>query len=909
MKYCGPTGFPVSSHGASSVRASSHTPSDGDRSRKYLVRLLLAVVVLAFGANINVADASIAYVQSGTKSIAPASAVTVTYGSAQAAGDLNVVVVSWIDTNPIAPSVTDTKGNVYTAAIGPIHYATGAQAIYYAKNIVAGSNAVTVTFSASVNFLDVRTAEYSGIDTVSPLDGAVGATGTAISMSSGALTTTNANDLLVAGNYLASTTTAPGAGYTRRQLSSYSSILEDRVVNATGSYAGTATQNATGWWDMQMAAFKAASGAADTTPPSVPTSFSATATSSSQINLGWAASTDNVGVTGYLVERCQGASCTTFAQIATPTATSYSDTGLTTSTSYSYRVRTTDAAGNLSAYSSTASATTSSGGPASIAYVLSGYRSIAPASTVTVTYGSAQAAGDLNVVVVSWIDTSPIAPSVTDTKGNVYTAAIGPIHYATGAQAIYYAKNIVAGSNAVTVTFSASVNFLDVRAAEYSGIDTVSPLDGAVGATGSAIAMSSGALTTTNANDLLVAGNYLANTTTAPGAGYTQRELSSYSGILEDQIVSATGSYAGTATQNATGWWDMQMAAFKRASGGGDTTPPSAPTNPSATATSSSQINLTWAASTDNVGVTGYLVERCQGASCTTFAQIATPTVTSYSDTGLAASTSYSYRVRATDAAGNLSGYSGTSSATTSVGADTTPPSAPTSLSATATSSSQINLTWTASTDNVGVTGYLVERCQGASCTTFAQIATPTTTSYSDTGLTASTSYSYQVRATDAAGNLSGYSSTSSATTQSAADTTPPSTPSGLSLTVVSSIQINLNWTASTDNVGVTGYRVERCPGASRTSFTQIAAPTATSYSDTGLTASTSYSYRVRAADAAGNLSGYSGAVSATTTSGTKTSTYTYDANGRLSSITTSAGTRYYHYDPVGNVASITSTP
>ena len=70
----------------------------------------------------------------------------------------------------------------------------------------------------------------------------------------------------------------------------------------------------------------------------------------------------------------------------------------------------------------------------------------------------------------------------------------------------------------------------------------------------------------------------------------------------------------------------------------------------------------------------------------------------------------------------------------------------------------QINLAWTAATDNVGVTGYRVERCQGAGCTNFAQIATPTATSYNDTGLTAATSYSYRVRATDAAGNLGGYS-------------------------------------------------------------------------------------------------------------------------------------------------------
>ena len=92
----------------------------------------------------------------------------------------------------------------------------------------------------------------------------------------------------------------------------------------------------------------------------------------------------------------------------------------------------------------------------------------------------------------------------------------------------------------------------------------------------------------------------------------------------------------------------------------------------------------------------------------------------------------------------------------------------PAGLSATAVSASQINLGWAASTDNIGVTGYRVERCQGAGCSDFVQVATPTGTALNDTGLQAATSYSYRVRAADAAGNLSGYSSVQSATTQAA---------------------------------------------------------------------------------------------------------------------------------------------
>jgi chitodextrinase len=195
-----------------------------------------------------------------------------------------------------------------------------------------------------------------------------------------------------------------------------------------------------------------------------------------------------------------------------------------------------------------------------------------------------------------------------------------------------------------------------------------------------------------------------------------------------------------------------------------DTIPPSAPTGLTTTVISDTQINLSWTASTDNVGVTGYKVERCQGASCSNFTQIATPTATTFNDTGLAPSTSHSYRVRATDAAGNLSSYSATSTATSSK--DTTPPTAPTNLMTTVISSSQINLSWTASTDNVGVTGYNVQRCQGAGCSNFAPIgALTTSTTFNDIGLAASSSYSYRVNATDAAGNLSPFSSAVTATT------------------------------------------------------------------------------------------------------------------------------------------------
>src|SRR5262249_17535249 len=137
---------------------------------------------------------------------------------------------------------------------------------------------------------------------------------------------------------------------------------------------------------------------------------------------------------------------------------------------------------------------------------------------------------------------------------------------------------------------------------------------------------------------------------------------------------------------------------------------------------------------------------------------------TTYSDSSLPAG-NYTYRVRATDAANNASAYSNTASGAVP---DALPPTDPTGLSAVAAGSTQINLNWTVSTDNIAVAQYLIERCQGLGCTTFSQVGTSSTITYNNAGLNASTTYNYRVRATDAAGNFSGYSNTSVATTAAA---------------------------------------------------------------------------------------------------------------------------------------------
>lgn len=183
-----------------------------------------------------------------------------------------------------------------------------------------------------------------------------------------------------------------------------------------------------------------------------------------------------------------------------------------------------------------------------------------------------------------------------------------------------------------------------------------------------------------------------------------------------------------------------------------DVTPPSTPGNLLATAAAPNRVDLTWTASSDNVGVVGYQVYRNN-------VQIATSTSASYLDTGVQAQTAYTYKVIAYDGGGNFSTASNNASVTTP--ADTSPPSAPTNLVASATSLAQINLIWTASTDNVGVTEYRLFR-------NGTQIATSSVASYVDTTVQPQTTYTYYVIAVDGAGLTSSASNTATLTTSAA---------------------------------------------------------------------------------------------------------------------------------------------
>jgi titin len=263
-----------------------------------------------------------------------------------------------------------------------------------------------------------------------------------------------------------------------------------------------------------------------------------------------------------------------------------------------------------------------------------------------------------------------------------------------------------------------------------------------------------------------------------------------------------------------------------------------------ATAISVAQINLSWMASTGTVD--RYRIERKEGAAGT-YARIdsVAGNTTTFNNTGLAPATQYFYRVQACNA-GGCSAFSPEASATTLLN----PPGVPGGLVATAVSTSQINLQWSAATGTVD--RYRIARRTGTDQFTVVDSVSGGTLTFQNAGLVAGTQYDYQVSACNA-GGCSPFSATESATTT-------PNAPTGLTATG-GVLQINLSWTAPQGNVFQ--YRIERKTAV--TSYEQIATVPGgtTTYQNTGLL-TILYTYRVRACTASGICSQYTNEASAT---------------------------------------------
>jgi len=590
----------------------------------------------------------------------------------------------------------------------------------------------------------------------------------------------------------------------------------------------------------------------DITVPSVPAGVTAEATSPTQIRLTWTASTDvGTGVAGYRIFRNGGAT-----PVANVTATSFTDSNLNPETSYSYNVRAFDGATppNESGLSGAVTATT----PA--APLVDTTPPTVPTNLVGTVLSTTQvrlnwtASTDAGIGVAGYYVYRDGAATPTATVNGATTYTDSALTANTSYSYTLHAFDAATPPNVSAAT--AAINLTTLAVA-----DTTPPTVPA-NLVATAISTSSIRLTWTASTD---AGTGVAgyrvyqNGSTTPLAGVVTGLTRDVTGLSSNTQYSftVTAIDAAAPTPNESG---PSNSASATTQGTTDSTAPSNPANVAAAAQSSTSIRITWTASTDNVAVAGYRIFR--NGSTAVLASVTSGT--SYTDTALTPGTAYSYQVSAFDTATppNVSGLSTPAASATTL-ADTTAPGVPSGVTATALSTSEIRVDWTGSTDQggAGLAGYRIYR--NGSTSVLATVTSGTT--YTDSGLSSSTAYSYQVRAFDLATppNVSALSTVATATT--GGDTTAPTVPSNVTTTVQSSTSIQVTWTASTDNVSLAGYRVYR--NGSTTVLSTVT--NGTTYTDIGLAPGTTYTYQVRAFDSATppNVSALSTPAASATTS------------------------------------------
>ncbi len=648
----------------------------------------------------------------------------------------------------------------------------------------------------------------------------------------------------------------------------------------------------------------------DTTAPSVPGNLAISATTSSSISLSWSASTDTggSGLAGYRIYR--DGSGTPLASVS---GTTYTNSGLAAASTHTYRVAAYDVAGNESAGAgpvtgitqplpdtaapsvpgnlnvngTTASsivlawsASTDTGGSGLGGYRV--YRDNVAIATVTNTAGSVLG---FDIPATETIFTSAVVGDYQFTSEHFHLPGDGGFA-SNGTTYLAYE-----GGRGRPITMTrvngAAFSILDFDGAEAVTQDPASrPSAESIGVIGTRVDGStvSVVLVLDGINDGPAGGS--ANdfqhfvlptplTELVSVLFYGIRADGRVGGIAIDNIgfgPNAAGSvttYTDTGLEadssHSYGVTAYDVAGNESAQAGPvtgttqalpDTVAPSVPGNLAVSGATSTSISLSWSASSDtgDSGLAGYRIYRDGGAT-----PLTSTTSTSFTDTGLASDASHTYRVSAYDVAGNESAQAGPVTGTTQPPPDTAAPSVPGNLAVSTSTSTSISLSWNASSDTggSGLAGYRIYRDGGAT-----PLTSTTSTSFTNTGLASDTSHTYRVSAYDVAGNESAQAGPVTGTTQALPDTVAPSVPGNLAVSTSTSTSISLNWSASTDTggSGLAGYRIYRDGGA-----TPLTSTTSTSFTDSGLTASTSHAYRVSAYDVAGNESAQVGPVTGTT--------------------------------------------
>jgi chitodextrinase len=572
----------------------------------------------------------------------------------------------------------------------------------------------------------------------------------------------------------------------------------------------------------------------DTQAPSTPTGLAATPVSPTRVDLSWNASTDNNSVTGYTIYR-NG----TGIDVVAGGTTSYSDTTASPATQYSYTVDAFDAAANHSARSSPPVVVTTPSAPSN--------------TSLPTISGNTTAGQTLTADPGQWSGTTPITytfqwRSCDQSGGNCgnitgatsQTYVLGQGNVGTTLRVVVTALNAY-GSASATSAQTAVISDPGPIPPSSTSPPTISGTPQA----GETLTADPGQWSGTQPIDF----DYQWDSCDQDGAncvGIFGANSQTYTLTLLDVGTTVRVEVTGTNTVGSS-------TAISDHTGVVSAPAPIAPSNTSPPTISGNAVigqtltgdNGTWTG-TPPISYSDQW-RRCDtsGNNCT---DISNATAQTYTLVNADLGKTIRFAVTASNEAGSTTA----TSAQTAIVVDSAPPSTPTNLAGSAIGPNRVDLSWTASNDNIGVAGYTIYR----DATAIATVSAPTTT-YSDTTVSPSTTYTYTVDAFDAAQNHSSQSSPVNVTTPAAGDTQPPTMPTGLAGTVISPTRVDLTWTASTDNVGVAGYTVYR-------NGTVLANVGSTSFSDLSATANSTYSYRVDAFDAAGNHSAQSSAVNVT---------------------------------------------
>lgn len=563
--------------------------------------------------------------------------------------------------------------------------------------------------------------------------------------------------------------------------------------------------------------------------PSTPTGLAVAGRTQSVLSLRWAAASDNVGVVDY--EVFVGPSAT-----ADTAETSVSVGGLSCGTTYAVGVRSVDGAGNRSTLAQISAAT-------------SGCSDTQAPSTPTLTATLSGAKAQLSWTAAS--DNMGVT-SYAVYRGTGLLVETASRQYTTGDLACGQSHTFgveardAAGNRSGRGTATVQTAACPAAPAPAPSPGDTSPPSAPSSPQVTGVTATSISLSWTASSDnrgVEAYGLYRNDTLDHSATGLT----SSFTGL-----VCGTTYTLGIDAVDAAGNRSAKTAVSTSTAPCPDAQAPTTPGNLRTTSVTQTSAAIAWDPSSDDGGVLGYGVY-WSGV------RVADTADTSFVLTGLDCGTSTTVEVDAVDGSGNRSSKA-SRLVSTSTCLDTQAPSSPTGLRTTSSTQNTLTLAWNVATDNVGVTGYDVFR-------NGTKVATGSGTSQTVSGLACGTTYTLGVEAFDAVGNRS-VRSTMGGATSGCSDAQAPTTPSGLQATSVTATSVTLSWSASNDNVGVTGYDVFN-------GSTRVATATGTSQALSGLTCATSYVLGVEAVDAAGNHSSR-GTLAATTGACPTSSTASY---------------------------------